>query len=76
MGLVLFAGLLVAWAIYRRGIRSAAITRERLFAADADMPASAQADKRASLSAGIFVFLVFAAVAALVFSRSCVTVFS
>lgn len=76
VGLVLFAGLLVAWAIYRRGIRSAAITRERLKAANADMPASATADKRASLSAGIFVFLVFAAVAALVFSRSCVAVFS
>lgn len=75
VGLVLFAGLLVAWAIYRRGIRSAAITRERLKAANADMPASASADKRASLSAGIFVFLVFAAVAALVFSRSCVAVY-
>lgn len=75
VGLVLFAGLLVAWAIYRRGIRSSARTRERLQAASADMPASAKADKRASLSAGIFVFLVFAAVAALVFSRGCVVVF-
>lgn len=75
VGLVLFAGLLVAWAIYRRGIRSAAITRQRLKAANADMPTSTKADKRASLSAGIFVFLVFAAVAALVFSRSCVAVY-
>lgn len=75
VGLVLFAGLLVAWAIYRRGMRSAARTRASLQAASAEMPESARADKRASLSAGIFVFLVFAAVAALVFSRSCVAVF-
>ncbi|MCA9611419.1 MAG: hypothetical protein H6721_09025 [Sandaracinus sp.] len=66
--LILLAGLLVAWAIVRRGLTASRQAARLLEAAGGE---AAPASRAPIFGAGLFTLALFAAVAALVLSRGC-----